>query len=421
MTPQLNYNGVRSMTATGGATGLKSRLWDELALKAELLNEGVAITERALAFAAPGKLSQENNYNLFEMDFKSHGGGFDLPTGYDLPLGLSVGFRWNPHAANVIDSDGSRAFVVRGGHEVTELSFHKRPAYYSRTTSDGKPMSYIGELYRKRALFVAYSNECSYKDAGEDCAFCNINHTKDLYGERKGIFWKTPKQIGEVAAAVYAADEADHVTISGGVIPERRELDYYLDIAEAIQEHTGLQDFNGTAVVAAPLDLRHLNRFHEAGYRTTAMNIELWDKGFYETICPGKARGSGGWDHWLAALKYAVTVFGHGRVRSNIVAGIEPKRRTVEGLHHLADHGIVGTFTIWCPNPGSELEEHRAPRTSWYLDLAHQTTAIWKKAGFTFQQVCDCNASNDSLQHDVWRIEDELLPVFNSKILELVD
>jgi hypothetical protein len=400
------------MTATSRSPDLKARLWQELALKAELITDGVAITQEALDLVAPGVRAQEQVHNLFEMDFETH--DFELPSGFDLPHGLSVGFRWNARSAHVIAADGDRTILVRDGNELAEVSFHKRPSFYGRTTSDGQEMGNVAALYRHRALFVAYSNECSYKDRGEDCAFCNINHTKDVYGEKDGIFWKTPQQIGEVAAAALAEGVIDHITISGGVIPERRELEYYLDVADAIQSHTGLDDFNGTAVVAAPLDLRHIDRFREAGYRTTAMNIEIWDRGYYDTICPGKARGGGGWDHWLTALKHAAKVFGHGNVRSNMVAGLEPKRKTLEGLEHLAAAGVVGTFTVWCPNPGSELEGHRAPQAGWYLDLAEKTTAIWKKNGFTFQQVSDSCASNDTLQHDIWRIQDELLPVFAS-------
>jgi hypothetical protein len=101
-------------------------------------------------------------------------------------------------------------------------------------------------------------------------------------------------------------------------------------------------------------------------------------------------------------------------VRSNIVAGIEPKRSTLAGLEYLASKGVVGTFAVWCPNPGSELEGHRCPEPGWYLDLAHKLVAIWKKNGITYQHVFDSNASSDTLQHDIYRIEDETLPIFGT-------
>jgi Radical SAM superfamily len=390
---------------------VKDKLWKELALKAELITDGVAITKEALELIRPGELSQEQVHCLFEMDFETH--DFELPSGFLLPHGLSTQFRWNPKSEHIINVDRNRPVLTRKGHSLGEVTFHPRPGFYSKHTFDGHEMGNIGAFYQPSSLFVVYSNECSYKEKDEDCLFCNINHTKDTYAEKEGIFWKTARQIGETAAEAYREGVVDHVTISGGVIPERRELDYYLDVAEEIISQTGLEDFNGTATVAAPLDLRNIDRFKEAGYRTTAMNIEIWDKGYYDTICPGKARGGGGWEHWVKALEYAVTVFGHGRVRSNIVAGLEPKKKSLEGLEYLAAQGVFGTFTIWCPNPGSGLEGHRAPEPSWYLDLAHRLVPIWKKNGFTYDQAHDCHASSDSLQHDVWRIQDEMLPIFS--------
>jgi hypothetical protein len=391
-------------------TELKETLWRELALKAELGINGVAITREALEHVQPGVKAQEQVHCLFEMDFETH--DVELPSHFYLPLGLGVPFRWNPKSIHRIDLLGDRTVLISGNEVVAEVRFRERPRFYGDKTSDGIEMSQIGAHYADRHLFVVYSNECSYKDKGEDCLFCNINYTKDVYGEKQGVFWKNARQIGETAARAYALGEIDHLTVSGGVIPERRELEYYLDVAEAIQQHTGREDFNGTATVAAPLDLRNIDRFKEAGYRTTAMNIEIWDKGIYDAICPGKARGGGGWEHWVKALEHAAKVFGHGRVRSNIVAGIEPKRSTLAGLEYLASKGVVGTFTVWCPNPGSELEGHRSPEPGWYLDLAHKLVAIWKKNGITYDQVFDCNASSETLQHDIYRIEDETLPVF---------
>jgi hypothetical protein len=392
--------------------GLKDRLWNELALKAKLITDGVNIAKDALDAVQPGDKAQEQVHCLFEMDFDTH--DFELPSGFDLPHGLSVPFRWNPRSPHIIVRDGNRTILTHDGHELAEVNFHPRPPFYGKTTSDGKDMSTIAALYRHRSLFIVYSNECSYKEKGEDCLFCNINYTKDTYAERESIFWKTPRQIGETAAQAFRDGTIDHLTVSGGVIPERRELEYYLDVAEEIQRQSGRDDFNGTATVAAPLDLRNIDRFKEAGYRTTAMNIEIWDKGYYDTICPGKSRGGGGWQHWVNALEYAARVFGHGRVRSNMVAGIEPKKKSLEGLEYLAAHGVVGTFTIWCPNPGSELAGHRAPEPEWYVDLAEKLVTIWKKNGFTYDHIYDCHASSDGLFHDIWQIQDEALPVFHN-------
>ncbi len=395
------------------SSDLKQKLWRELVVKTDVVTDGVAVDPDALRALRLGQRVKEQVHCLFVMDFEPHEG--DLPAEFVTPHGLDVPVRWNPRARHRLALDGERFVLAEGDHELFEVGFHPRPAFYDLKTSDGKAMQTIAIASPDGHIFIVYSNECSYKDRGEDCLFCNINHTKNVFHDKYGVGWKTPGQIAETVAAARSEGLFRHLTVTGGVIPERRELDYYLDVAEAIREKTGLDQFNGTATVAAPLDLGNLDRFKEAGFRTTAMNLEIWDKRIYEVICPGKARSSGGWDHWVRALEHAVRVFGHGRVRSNFVAGIEPKARTLEGLEVLAEKGVVSTFTVWCPNPGSELRGHRAPEPGWYLDLAEKLVTIWKKHGITYDHVYDSNASSLGIQQDLYRIEDELLPVFHAR------
>jgi hypothetical protein len=388
---------------------IKSKLWEELKVKSELVAYGVNISKDALVSLKIGKDVQEQVHCLFEMDFEVH--DFALPSDFNLPFGLSVPFNWNPTSEYKIVVEKNTFILTKKGHKISEVKFSDRPGFYKKSTSDGTPMSIVGAYYPDGHIFVVYSNECSYKEKDEDCLFCNINFTKDTYAEKEGIVWKKPFQIGETVAAAYKEGSANHVTISGGIIPERRELEYYLDVADAIKEYTGLEDFNGTATVAAPLDFSNINRLSEAGYRTTAMNLEIWDKNMYQTICPGKARGSGGWDNWVKALEYAVKVFGYGRVRSTFVVGIEPKRTVLEGFEYLSSKGVVAIGSVWIPNPGSELMGHRTPEAAWHLDLAEKNVAILKKNGISYQQVYDSNAGSDTLQHDIFRIQEGLMPV----------
>ena len=41
----------------------------------------------------------------------------------------------------------------------------------------------------------------------------------------------------------------------------------------------------------------------------------------------------------------------------------------------------------WIPNPGSELEGHRAPTPEWYLDLYEKTYTLLKKNGLTHKNL----------------------------------
>lgn len=392
---------------------VKKQLYKELEIKNDLFVDGVNVDPRIFTNLDLGGKYQEQVHLLFEYDRHPHA-GIDFPVGFTSPSGLKFPFRWNRSSDYSINYDGSKYYLTHKGHEVFPIEFLKRPKYYGLKTSDGTEMSHIAAYNREGAIFVAYSNECSLKDKGLDCLYCNINATKDTYGEKQGIFLKYPKQIGETVAAAYKHG-ARHISISGGFIPERREVDYYIDVAEAIKEHTGLEDFNGTGVIGAPLDLDVIDKYKEAGYRTIAMNIEIWDKNIFKTICPGKQQQCGGWDHWVNALEYAVKVFGYGRVRSQIVAGIEPKKSTLEGVQYLASKGIICFPVPWCPNPGSALEGHRSPEPQWHFDIVKKAYSIFRKAGFTYEQLYDCAAAPTSIWHDLYKIDDELLPIFKEK------
>jgi hypothetical protein len=159
-------------------------------------------------------------------------------------------------------------------------------------------------------------------------------------------------------------------------------------------------------VVGAPLDFSIIDKYKEAGYRNVAMNIEIWDKHIWKTICPGKDSQCGGWENWVRALEYMVKVFGRGRVRSNIVSGIEPKKSVLEGVEYLSDIGVVSLPGPWCPNPGSELEGHRTPETSWHLDNYYKFAAIYRRKGYTLRELFDCSAARGPV-HDIYLIEEE--------------
>jgi len=392
----------------------RQELYRELEIKCNVGVEGLNVDSTIFQNLELGSKYQEQIHRLSEYD-KEHHVGIYFPVGFTSPRGFKISFHLDRHSPYAIHYENGKFYLTYKGAEVFPVEFLSRPAYYGQKTTDGTPMSRVAVYNREGAIIVGYSNECSLKEKSLDCLFCNVNATKDTYGEAEGIYRKTPGQVGETAAAAQREGKFKHITITGGFIPERREVDYYIDVAEAIKEYTGLKDFNGTGVIGAPLDLEVVDKYKEAGYRTIAMNLEVWDKHIYKAVCPGKELECGGWDHWVKALEYAAQVFGHGRVRSNIVAGIEPKQSILEGVEYLASKGVVCFAGAWNPNPGSAFEGHRSPEPSWHFDLARKITAIFRRAGFTYDQLYDCAASPTTLCHDIYKIEDEALPAFQQK------
>jgi hypothetical protein len=403
----------------------RDALLEELQLKIALGVHGISFAVEDIRKFPIGTEIQEQIHLLFDMD-KEHHDGFELPAGFWLPHGLFAAFRWDPDSPYVLMEENGKPVLHHWSNRrreysrLTEIDFYKRPHLLDYKTSDGEGFDHISNFTPEGGLAVCYSNECDLKGTGDDCKYCNINSTADAY-RSQNIFLKSPKQVGEVYETAFRAGWANHINITGGFIPERREVDYYLDIAEEIKERTGQESIYGTAVIGAPLDLRVLEKYKEAGFKTLAMNIEIWDKDIFKAICPGKEKRCGGREHWAKALVTAAEIFGRGYVRSNIVAGIEGKESILEGVEYLASKGVITYAGAWCPNPGSALEGHSTPEVSWHWYLTQKVTAIHRKYGFTTEQLYAGLGASGPF-HDLFRIQsgesvDGRLPQYRHPIL----
>ncbi len=391
-------------------SSIKEQLYKELYTKARVIANGINVKPGIFKNLALGSEYMEQVHGLAESDRHTHV-GVDFPCHFTSPGGFTYNFVWDLRSPISIEYRDGSFYLYDTGKELFPITFAKRPHYYGLKTSDGVEMSHIANFTPGNTVRAAYSNECSLKDKGLDCLFCNANVTKDTYAEKEDIKWKTPKQIAETVAAAYKYDGSRHIQITGGFIPERREVEYYLDVAEAIQEHIGERNFDGNACVGAPQDISIIEKYKEAGYRTIAINIELWDNNFFKTICPGKEQECGGWEHWVKALEYSASVFGCGNAGTNFVAGIEPKEKTLEGIEYLASKGVVATAGAFNPNAGSKLEGHRSPGEEWNIDLAQKAYRIYKNAGFTFDNLYYVAPADNTLIHDVFKIEEGLFQV----------
>ena len=379
-------------------------LLEEIRLKNELQVYGINFKPDIFEDLELGTKYKEQVNVLFSIDRHEHV-AYNFPACFITPKGgYIVNISWDKSSPYTLKHEDGRYFIVKDGNIVLEdIHFDKRAKYYDKKTSDGTYMKTVAVDSGYGHLFVSYSNECFLKERGLDCLFCNINATKAMYGERDGVSWKTPKQIGEAIAEGYK-EGFDKMTVSGGFIPERREVEYYIDVAEAIQEATGLKDFNGTACVGATKDFSVFDNYKQAGYRTIASNIEIWNKKMFDVICPGKSEYCGGRENWLNALLYEVDVFGKFNVRSTMVSGIEPKQETLEGVQYLVEHGVIAIPSQWNPNCGSALEGHRTPNAEWHWDVFEKTVALYRNNGLKWQQLRDGCAGSNTVIHDLFRL-----------------
>jgi len=379
-------------------TALKDALYRELELQLDLGIHGVSVDSDEVR-----KLGSEHAKKLSASTAASPL-SFSFVDGHIKDSGFESGFRQENNSIYGLESEDGKPVIVRYGRNKTrigEIEFRGRSKIHpllEQTTQDGVPFHTIASLRDDGQVHVNYSQECVLKDKGEDCHFCN-------YSVREATL-KTPQQVGEVFSTLYEAGVGKHLNLTSGFLYERKELDYYLDVAEEIQNRTGLKEFRATAVIGAPTDFGVIDKYKEAGYFSIRMNVEIWDKNIWNAVCPGKRNHCGGWDNWVKALEYAVSIFGKGKVASNIVGGIEPKKSILEGIEYQVSRGIIGSASTWRPVVGSVLEGHRSPETAWHFDLQRQIANLYKRYGFTLDDLHNVSPSA-GLAVTIFQIENE--------------
>jgi hypothetical protein len=360
----------------------RDEIYQNIELSQRLYNSGIRIEEGLLRRLDFDNELLEQIYSQFNMNHVSHT-ATKLPFSFRGPSGYLFRLCFDPASKEYSISEEGGAFVLNHlAKPLFEITFERKPHWYDLETFDGKKMSRVMQYVGPSKITVSYSNECSLQDKGLDCLFCNINATKRTFGELQGLDLKNPRQIAECVQAAFN-EGFRRFFVTGGFIPERREVEYYMDVAEAVKELTGQSPLAGQAVIGAPLDLGVIEKYKEVGYDAISTNMEIWDPNIFKAICPGKEKLCGGRDNWVRALEREVEVFGRGKVRSTFVAGIEPKASLLEGFERLISIGVVCDPSQWNPNPGSALEGHRAPTAEWFYDLALKTYALYRKHGIT--------------------------------------
>lgn len=379
----------------------------EIQIKNEVSIEGLNFDKHIFDNLSVGEKYIEQVNTCFAGDRHFHA-EIEFPSEFYSPKGgYLVPVKWNrksPYELKVEDG----VYILAKGNQIIwdNIRFRERPKYYGMYTSDGTQMRTVGPVLGYNNLQITYSNECALKDKGEACLFCNINETKATYGDAQNITWKTPAQIAETFVAANK-EGYNHITVSGGFIPERREVEYYLDVAETILDLSGKTELDGSVTVGAPSDLSSIAKYKEAGYTGIATNLEVWHKNLFEYYCPGKARQCGGRENWVRALEEEVNVFGRYRVRSSFVSGLEHKESLLEGFEILSEKGVICVPSSWFLNVGSPLEGHRTPEPEWHWEVQKRTADIWRKNGIKWEDITSC-AGDSFVVQDIFRLEEEI-------------
>jgi len=352
----------------------------EALLKEDLLRLGIAFDEEALRHCADTKTK---SYFIFSFDMvpiadMERGENLRAPEEIRFSGGergyrpTTVSVRVNPASPYRAAVRGGALRIACGARELADVELLPVPEYYRRALASGQPVHEVAPTIEWGYLiYLTVYRKCQYFGFQEECRFCDINEN---YRQqvKAGRPYRTVKPLDEVLEALAIIAEtstrAHAYTLTGGSITKtlqgQSEADFYAAYARAIEER-----FPGrwiSKVVAQALPEDEQRKFKDAGVSIYHPNYEVWDARLFDLLCPGKASYVGR-EEWHRRILAGRDIFGAESVIPNFVAGIEMSKphgftdpreavaSTAEGLDWFMSRGVCPRFTVWCPEPLSQL------------------------------------------------------------------
>jgi len=219
-------------------------------------------------------------------------------------------------------------FELVGGPEVYSL------------LRNGEP--FIDKVELQPVLY--HSPEQAFFNLGQacifDCLFCTSRKlskdvVKDLDLDRIVEMIIEAEGRGGMKAVAFTSAVVDSIpaTIDRMVHVVRKVRESLPDIPIGVEPYVG--------------SFEDIERLHEVGANEIKINIESFDPRIVRIACPKLELPK-----QLEFLRYAVQVFGRGKVTSNIIIGLgETDRNVLEGVATLASMGVVPTIRALKMNP----------------------------------------------------------------------
>jgi hypothetical protein len=225
-------------------------------------------------------------------------------------------------------------------------------------------MSRVGVL-QGTYLGIYINPVCEFWSNSVNCRFCTT-------GQNVGGAENEAKTIQDVVETCRAAKEQSGVTfvhLNGG-FQGGHALEFVEPFIRAIKEQVGLL----VGVQLTPeRKLPRYDRLIRLGVDHFSFCVELIDPDWFKRICPGKARSIG--QHlFFDLIEYCASQMPKGAVSGELIAGIEPIDRTIEGIERIASAGAFPTVCIFRPTLGSEMADWPSPR---YDDMRKVMLAMY--------------------------------------------
>jgi hypothetical protein len=253
--------------------------------------------------------------------------------------------------------------------EPVELVLTPSPAYQAL---DGDQLaSRTGQVCFDR-LGIGLTNTCTFWRGRERrCKYCSIGLNTGVEDRSKSLEAIRHTVRLALSDPVYPAR---HVLLGGGT-PRRPDAGA-TDLAAAARVVREIDaDVAIYVMLAAPDDPAVLSDLANAGVDEIGINLELYDDAAAAYYLPAK-RAHQPRAHVLRALERVVELIGPVNTRSIMVAGLESRGATMDGVRALAERGVMPILSPLRPLVGTPLEDESPPTPASMAELAQAAQAV---------------------------------------------
>ena len=256
---------------------------------------------------------------------------------------------------DVVDDRSGARYAVR---------LPAQPEWYQWETMRGVPMSRVGVL-QGTYLGIYVNPICEFWSHSLNCRFCTTGH--NVGGVETHV--KTVQDVIDTCRAAKEHSGVTFVHLNGG-FQGGHALEFIEPYVRAIKSQVGL--LVGVQLTPERRFARY-DRLIRLGVDHFSFCIELIDPAWFERICPGKAR-SIGQTVFFDLIEYCASRMPRGAVSGELIAGIEPIDRTIEGIELITRAGAFPTVCIFRPTIGSDMQDWEPPA---YEDMRTVMAAMY--------------------------------------------
>jgi len=245
---------------------------------------------------------------------------------------------------------------------------------------------------------ILFFDGCYNWIVGKPCKFCNLPHSDEFHKFIPNLnklrennfkikeWWKSYKNeylIGlEYSLKEFLANgnlKHYHIAFMSGNLSNSEEI---WEIAEEVliylQNSIDFENYDCYLNIAPHDKIERLKTIQKTGIKQVQYNLEVVNEQTFQDACPNKMNFS----QYIDKLKEAVTIFGKGNVRSNVVFGLNTLNETIDFAKKLAKEGIVCDYTVFQPKKGTQYENKSAPDFDEVLKFSEELALIYKENEF---------------------------------------